>query len=371
MRILLLAKAYPPETGGVETYSEQVAMAYARAGNDVTVLTAHPGAIGQEKRGDVAVINVGQHSGQAGVFRRMMGQLWELRREDYDIVHATTWRVALPALLLRRSLTMVVTIHGREVFVVPKPLRPLMMQVLRHADHFPTVSEPILDKFEDELGRRLSGAFSDWNGISFEEDSHLPCEKPDRMRLFCMCRLVGRKNMHGAIQAVARLIDKGHKLDFRIAGGGEETARLQALIEDLGMQDHIQLLGRVPDEDVRPLYRSSHVFLHPQIATHSGQDMEGFGLTIADAMAFRCVPVAGASGGPLDFIRSGETGFLVDGENISDIEAALEHLITKPEQREMMASAAQEFAREHLTWDAHVSKILERLPMAAIREAAE
>jgi len=362
MKILYLAKAYPPETGGVETYSEQVAMAYARAGQDVTVVTAHPGPTGQDQRGDVTVINVGQEGGQPGVFRRMMAQLWAMRREKFDMVHATTWRVALPALLLRRRLPMTVTIHGREVFVVPRPLRPLMLRVLRHAKHLPTVSQPILDKFQENLGFDLPAAFANWNGISFEEDSRQPQDKPKDspkgIRLFCMCRLVERKNVHGAIRAVAQLLAKGHKLEFLIAGGGEETERLKALIAELEVQNHVQLLGRVPDEDVRPLYQSSHIFLHPQIATRSGQDMEGFGLTIADAMAFRCVPVAGASGGPLDFIQSGRTGYLVDGEVIEEITQAVEALIDDPQKRETMASAAQDFARTRLTWDSHVQQVL-------------
>ncbi|MCA0849961.1 glycosyltransferase family 4 protein [Salipiger thiooxidans] len=365
MKILYLAKAYPPETGGVETYSEQVAMAYARAGHEVTVVTTHPGAVGEEMRGGVKVTNVGDHGSQAAIFGRMARHLWSLRHEPFDAVHATTWRVSLPALLLRRGLPMVLTIHGREVFVVPKPLRPMMMRALRHADHLPTVSQPILDKFEQDLGFRLKGAFSNWNGISFEEESGQPHDKPAGMVLFCMCRLVARKNVDGAIRAVAELVGRGHDITFRIAGGGEEADSLAALVRELGMEEHVTLLGRVPDEDIQPLYRGSHIFLHPQIATRSGQDMEGFGLTIADAMSFGCVPVAGASGGPLDFIRNGETGYLVDGTKTGEIVTALERLITDPAHREALAAAARDFALAQLTWDAHARKILERLAPTA------
>lgn len=364
MKILCLAKAYPPETGGVETYSEQVAMAYSRAGHEITVVTAHPGEAGTAMRGAVKVVNVGQQGGQAGVFRRMMSQLWLLRREGFDAIHATTWRVALPALLLRRGLPMVVTIHGREVFVVPRPLRPLMMAVLRHGAHFPTVSQPILDKFQQDLGFELKGAFANWNGITFEEESAKPHDKPEGIALFCMCRLVARKNVEGAIRAVARLVEEGHDLTFRIAGGGEDLGRMKALVSDLGMEGRILLLGRVPDEDIIPLYRSSHIFLHPQIATHAGQDMEGFGLTIADAMSFACVPVVGASGGPLDFIQSGKTGYLVDGTQQDEIVASLKRLITDGSHRENLSRAAQVFARTELTWDAHAEKILASLKAA-------
>lgn len=362
MKILYMAKAFPPETGGVETYSEQVAMAYARAGHEVTVVTAYRGSPGIERRGDLTIINVGQKRRQAAIFIRMLVQLWALRTHSFDMVHCTTWRVALPVLLLRRALPMVLTVHGREVFVVPSPLKPLMRMVLLHANYIPVVSQPILDKVERDLGVELPQAFANWNGISFEGESATETVKPEgTVQIFCMCRLVERKNLHGAIRAVKALADRGHDIYFRIAGSGEEMERLAALIDDLGAHSNIVLLGRVRDEEIEPLYRSSHIFLHPQIATFSGGDLEGFGLTIADGMAFGCVPVAGASGGPLDFIIDGETGLLVNGNDIDAIEIALERLVTDSVYRAQLARTARCFARSMLTWDTHVQKILDRL----------
>lgn len=361
MQILLIAKAYPPETGGVETYSEQVAMAWRRAGHEVTVLTAHPGARGETLRDGIPVINVGQGA-QAGVFRRMMGQLWRMRNRRFDMIHATTWRVALPVLLLRRKTPLVVSIHGREVFMVPGPLRPLLVRVLRHAALLPTVSKAIIDKARKSLPLPDSKTFACWNGISFPEESAEWVERSSsgRLEIFDMCRLVPRKNVDGAIRAVARLVRAGRDVRFRIAGGGPESEKLADLILEEGMADHIELLGRVPDEAVEPLYRESHVFLHPQIATEGGGDLEGFGLSIADAMAFGVVAVAGASGGPTDFIETGRTGYLVDGTDLADIENALLHLLDNRAEMAAVARAGWEMAHRDLTWDRHVERISER-----------
>ena len=176
-----------------------------------------------------------------------------------------------------------------------------------------------------------------------------------------MCRQVPRKNLDGAIRAAATLVECGNRLRFRIAGSGPENKRLHALVDELGMGEHIHLLGRVDDEEIIPLYRSSHVFLHPQIATRGGQDMEGFGLTIADAMSFGCVPIAGASGGPLDFIEHGTSGFLVDGTRQNEIIDALTTLVSDPERRKSIGLTAQAFAQKEITWDMHVTKIIDRL----------
>lgn len=361
MKILYFAKAYPPETGGIETYSEQVAMAYDRAGHEVTVITAHPGETGTEMRGNIAIHNVGQGP-QAKVFVRMMKKLRSLRGQEFDFVHSTSWRVGLPPLLLRPKLPLVVTVHGREVFVVPGPLRPAMTFVLKRARLLPTVSQAILDKFQETVPYILDNAFADWNGISFEEETRSPPDKPEGdINIFCMCRMVERKNVAGAIIAVARLIREGRSLTFNIAGSGPQLEELRSLVRSECMEQHIHVLGRVTDEDVAPLYRKSHIFLHPQVATTSGGDLEGFGLTIADGMAFGAVAIAGRSGGPQDFVTPGETGYLVDGEDISDICEKLRLVIDDSAHMAQLSRNGWAFATGSLTWDIHAEKIMQRM----------
>ena len=80
MNILLIAKAYPPETGGIETYSEQVAMAYGRDGHATTVVTAFAGPRGRTVRGNVVIHNVGAGAAGAGLRADASGALVAARR---------------------------------------------------------------------------------------------------------------------------------------------------------------------------------------------------------------------------------------------------------------------------------------------------
>jgi len=360
VNILLIAKAYTPETGGIETYSEEVAKAYADLGHQVTVLTAHPGEIGCEQRGSVFVHNVGQGN-QLKTFLRMMEWLRYHRDSDYNFVHATSWRVGIPALLLRPKTPLAVTIHGREVFMVPKALKPVMALVLRRAKLLPTVSQPILNLVRDKTGLPLEQAFSNWNGISFEEEARRLDSKPNGFNIFCMCRMVERKNVATAIVAVSDLIHQGVDLQFDIAGSGPELNSLRKLLSKQATGDRIKLHGRIPDELVPEFYRNAHVFLHPQIATEGGADLEGFGLTIADGMAFGCIPIAGASGGPLDFIRDNETGLLVDGHDIEALKSCLTKLLQSGARRTELSKAAHSFAHSQLTWHRHILNIIRKI----------
>lgn len=310
------------------------------------------------------MVNVGASKWQALVFLQMCILLRSLRHEVFDCVHATTWRAALPGLLFRRKVPLVVTIHGREVFIIPAALKPLFRIVLRHALLLPVVSNAIKERAKATLGRNYNKAFVNWNGISFSASEHEP--KPaGRLEILSVCRLIKRKNLANALRATARLRDAGTPFYYRIAGSGPEQEELADLIRKLGLHDCVEMLGRVDDAALIKLYQRSHVFLHPQVATSNGNDLEGFGLTIVDSMSFACVPIAGASGGPLDFIDDGLTGILVDGRHVTEIETALTSLADSEEYRSSVATAAQAFVRRDATWQAHAARILERVPRAS------
>jgi glycosyltransferase involved in cell wall biosynthesis len=68
--------------------------------------------------------------------------------------------------------------------------------------------------------------------------------------------------------------------------------------------------------------------------------------------------VAGASGGPLDFIRDGATGYLVDGESVDAIASTLRNLLTDMDKAKLIARAGRDFALRELSWDAHAEKAL-------------
>ena len=357
MNILLIAKAYPPVTGGLETYSEQVALAYVRAGHAVTVITAHHGATDLEIRGGVRIFNVGMGR-QINVFIRMLIVLSKLRRNtEFDFVHATSWRVALPAMVLLGSVKLLISVHGREIFVVSKWLQPLMRAVFKRADIVVAVSQPIADGLQAQLPFKLKYIGVAWNGISFAPPDRNWVEKSDPTHIFCMCRLVARKNLVRAVSAIATLHKEGLEFTFHIAGSGPEIDSINAVISQEGVDDKVKCLGRITDEEAIEEYSKAGIFLHPQIATEGGGDIEGFGIVIADAMVFGAVAVVGNSGGPKDFIQSWENGVLVEGREPVDISDALRTLLADVELQKKIAQRGLEFAREHFTWKQHIATI--------------
>ena len=94
MKVLVIAKAFPPEVGGVESYSEFIARAYLKANVTPTVISQFKGRRGWHEinypEGKIRVYNVGPGS-QFRVFLRMRRACSSiLSREKFDFLHPTT-----------------------------------------------------------------------------------------------------------------------------------------------------------------------------------------------------------------------------------------------------------------------------------------
>jgi len=372
LKILIVAKAYPPDVGGVQSYSEFIARAYRARGLEPVVVSSWDGPRGWHLRdypeGQVRVFNTGMAS-QAVIFARMILACARLRlTESFDVLHATTWRPALAVWPIPGRAQRVLTIHGQEVLIYPAILKRAMTWVLSSADLVVTVSNATMRVARDALhGRTALGEWQvNFNGLSYLEAARAfqrPIRPQDApVRILSFARLVERKNISGCLTALARLRDEGViNFEYTIAGKGPLTEEIAAQIVRLGLSDHVRMTGYVAEADVPDLYRSADVFLHPQTGSTSERDLEGFGLVIADAMAFGAAAIVGSAGGPADFVTHGERGLVVDGDVNDQIVNSLRKVLTKSEERERLAVNGRIWCLKNLSWQRHVDLIIKSL----------
>lgn len=378
-RILLLAKGFTPTPGGVETYSDEVGWAYRKAGHAVTVLTQAPGKRGRTTRErdglSIEVINVGPGP-QPVAFVLMLLSAVELGlRRKWDCVHSTTWRPAVVSRLLFRSSIRILTIHGREVLNATPRVARIMRSVIADSDLVICVSPSTMNAALAVVG--TSAARTRWvasyNGCTrrSHDQGHTrgltTCLDAD-VRILSLCRLVERKNVANIVKAVATLPQaQQSRLVLKIAGAGPESSSVLSEIRTAGLAERIDLLGYVDDSRVTELYQWANVFVHPQSHIGQGNDFEGFGIAVADAMAYGCAVIAGESGGPSDYIKDGETGLLVDGDSPVEIADALTRLLNEPRRVSELGASAQRFAQSHFTWARHIEPALQVLADAGER----
>jgi len=81
-------------------------------------------------------------------------------------------------------------------------------------------------------------------------------------------------------------------------------------------------------------------------------------LTVIEAAAARIPAIAPRSGGVIDTIEDGETGWLYEPQNEADFLNKLTTLINDSNLRELMGSNAQKLAQQY-SWQQAVNNLLE------------
>ncbi|HWK40442.1 MAG TPA: glycosyltransferase family 4 protein [Croceibacterium sp.] len=351
----VMAKGYAPDEGGMQTYAQGVAEAWAGAGAQVTVFTQTSLGPRRERIGDISLIDIGPGKSPTVPLRFLRAMRAERRASGAPhFVHGTTWRTAMLPMVM--GLPYAVTFHGRE-FMADGIARRAVQAVARRAKAVVAVSHYTRQR----LLQRLAGAGPDpivaWNGLSTPPPSSTPAPGGDVPLLFSLCRLEPRKNVAAAVRACAALHREGFAFRYVIGGRGPELARIGALVNELGLADVVEVAGFLDSSRVTELHARARIFLHPQVEVEDGRDFEGFGITIADAMAAQTAVIVGDSGGTPELIEQGVTGLIVDGTRDDDVTEALRSLLTDSARCEAMAAAAHDHALKTFRWDRHVRLI--------------
>jgi glycosyltransferase involved in cell wall biosynthesis len=155
-------------------------------------------------------------------------------------------------------------------------------------------------------------------------------------------RLEPRKGHETLIRAMPEILQRLPEASLQIAGHDpwDYGQVLQAVINDLGLERQVQLLGF--RDDVPAFLHGLDVFA---LASHS----EGFGQVIIEAMAAGKPVVASRIAPFTEIVLEGETGLLVESKNPKAFADAICWLLTHPRQAQQMGKCGQEQIRGHFS----------------------
>jgi glycosyltransferase involved in cell wall biosynthesis len=144
-------------------------------------------------------------------------------------------------------------------------------------------------------------------------DTHRFHPHPSGLRqegyLLTVCRLSDpRKGLDRLVEAYGQLLELAPAApDLVLAGKGVLAPAARQAIARLGLEGRIKILTDVPAKDLPELYRGASVFVQ---ASHE----EGFGLSVAEAMATGLPVVCTDTAGTGETVVDGETGWIVPQE---------------------------------------------------------
>lgn len=96
---------------------------------------------------------------------------------------------------------------------------------------------------------------------------------------------------------------------YLVTGEGPMTPRIRDAVDRHGLGGRVRLLGKVPEETLRTLYRGADLFVMPNVPVKG--DIEGFGVVMLEAGMCGLPVVAADLEGISDVIREGENGHLL------------------------------------------------------------
>jgi glycosyltransferase involved in cell wall biosynthesis len=141
-----------------------------------------------------------------------------------------------------------------------------------------------------------------------------------------------------------------------IAGDGGLRTQLQALAQELGLSDRVRFVGSISRAEMLEYYaQATAVFFGPLD--------EDYGYITLEAMlSGKPVVTCTDSGGPLEFVVDGETGYVTEPEPQS-IAEALSRLMSDPAlARRLGANGRTRYEALNITWAHVVETLLADLP---------
>lgn len=139
-------------------------------------------------------------------------------------------------------------------------------------------------------------------------------------------------------------------LEVVVAGDGPDRTRLEALARERGLDGRARFLGRVSADELAGLYARC-------LAVYYAPVDEDFGMVPYEAfLSQKPVLTTSDAGGPLEVVRDGATGRVVEPRPESLAEAAA-WLLRHPDEAAALGRAGRAIAVE-VTWDRAIERLL-------------
>ncbi|OAP39805.1 amylovoran biosynthesis protein AmsD [Sinorhizobium glycinis] len=289
------------------------------------------------------------------VLQRIQGLRSAIRRSRPDFVLSFLTRTNVLTLLATIGLAVPVIVSERNNPAL-QPFGPawkwLQRSLYPRAFGLVTMTRGALDYFPQTMRRR---------GWVIANAVDLPAGWQKRRGnnvLTAVGRLTRQKGFDLLLEAFARIAAKHAGWKLVIWGEGEDRKSLEALRDELGLEDRVEMPG-VTDRPGQWVETADIFVLSSRY--------EGWGIVLLEAMAAGLPVVSFAcEWGPCDMVKHGEDGILVPGNDVEALSEALSNIIGDAALRDRLAVNAASSAKKYLPerilaeWDSVAASTLER-----------
>ncbi|MCA9397275.1 glycosyltransferase family 4 protein [candidate division WWE3 bacterium] len=352
MNIIHITHGYPPQPGGVQKVTQEIARRLVTLGHHVTVFAC----AGKTKVVDDNGVQVTYLAGPELAHTPLPFGLFSalLKVPKDSILHVHIAKAFLPEVTYfiskLRNMPYIAHFHldvdatGAFGFLLPFYKKIALKRVLNSA-----VKVIVLSEAHKEIVCHLYRLIPEKvivvpNGVSNE--FYLEKEHAREVQsLLYVGRLQAQKNLPVLVSMMEYL---PKSMELHIVGDGEMRSEVERCIKDKNITN-ATLHGPLYEDDLRAMYQRADVFV-------LASEREGLPLVLVEAMAAGVPVVASNVSGTREFVE--DAGVLVESITGKDFARAIMTLVNDDELRKKLITKAKAKAQAH-DWDTIVSQINE------------
>jgi glycosyltransferase involved in cell wall biosynthesis len=376
IRVLLLSNAITPDQqGGLQRYCRELGTALSRKGADVMIQARRVNPDDPEHCVDVDGVEIwrfptpskdspfyalGYPAASAQAVRTAVRAAQGTR-----VLHSNFPLQGLPLALGRTPYLH--TFHApvyrelspehQDAYALPGPTKVAAVNLMRFCEsrvvrraHSVVVLSEFMRTEAIALGARLESISVLPGGIDTDrfspgprvEHSWADGEGP---LLFTARRMVPRTGVGELVEAFALISREVPGARLALAGRGPLEGEIRKRIQALELQDRVRILGWISNEDLVGWYRAADLVLMPT------QELEGFGLTTAEALACGTPVVGTPVGANPEVLRRLDTSLITRDASPAAMAETVIELVRQQDRLDALAARARAAVHPVLGWD--------------------
>ena len=233
--------------------------------------------------------------------------------------------------LQKKGIKFVVSCRGTSDNIKPYIVsgrKEKLIKLFQQIDAVHCVSQEMLDRMVRDFGLKEEKGFVNRPAIDIEKFRFRTDKIPtDKTIVISTGRLEYVKGFVFAFLGIQQLVKEGIDVEYRIVGGGKEEEFLRFLIQRLGLENSVKLLGPLSPDKVGLELAAADIYLSSSLS-------EGISNAVLEAMAIGLPVVSTNVGGMPEVIEDGITGLLVEPYVPGQIEDAIKRFIDSPKLKD-------------------------------------
>lgn len=231
--------------------------------------------------------------------------------------------------------------EGRNKLLKGIATKIVMQKAMDISDKLIFISRAVQKSFEQQFRIKEEKSVIVYNGIhqSFFQHEVKPHFQTPEVKMIFIGRLEKIKGIDILLKAFGQIYERYPTVQLIIVGEGREEQRLKEIAKEMEAGKNIYFVGR--QKYIIQWLDQADIFIYPSICE------EGFGISIAEAMARGCIPITFRKGGIPELIQNGKNGLLIEPTDETALAEGVETVIKmEANQKEEIAKNAIRTAKK-------------------------